>query len=240
MGRVWMTFCCWTLGFFLFGGISGYIGCKMLHPAPVVVSYVNDSRVAQLQAQIDLLKKEAIANKTTVYPQTPNSVESFTDTSGKYEKILSVLTEADLAVISQVVTTLKKRHPKLRTQALYRGVVSCAVAAKVHKVPFKQAVALALVESTFDFFAVSQANCKGLTQLSALIWRSYSPKYGVSGFSVFNPVANAVVGVGYLKELTRSHSGNTHRALVFYNGGSSGHSSCHLYAAKVLRLAATL
>lgn len=186
----------------------------------------------QLQLQVTKLKNELATSQHLLDKARVNKLQ--------YSTIAAVLTPADIEVITKVISTVKKRHPQLKTSAISRGVVSCAIAAKAHRVPLKQSVALALVESTFNVLAVSRANCKGLTQLSTLVWRSYAPRYGMDMFSVFNPVANAVVGVGYLKELTRSHSGNIHRALVFYNGGSSGANSCHRYAAKVLQVAAEL
>lgn len=155
----------------------------------------------------------------------------------KYQEILDLLTDEDLAVIKALTEKLQKKHTTLpREQSLY-ALTASMVASKYHGVNFNYASALIWCESTFRVQVDSYAQCKGLTQVSSLVWRVWGKKYGMDAFSIYNPFANAIVGIGYYGELRDSHSGNISRALAFYNGGSVGGASSRQYASKVISVA---
>lgn len=155
----------------------------------------------------------------------------------KYEDVFQFITEEDLIIIKTLSNKLLEKHSTLPSERVFPALFACMVAAKYHDVSFERAAALAWRESTFNYAAVSSANCKGLTQVSSLVWRVWGEKYGMDEFSVYNPLANAVVGIGYYKELKVSHKGNAERALSFYNGGSTGGESSRNYARLVLKTA---
>lgn len=161
-------------------------------------------------------------------------LEKYKRIEQRYGKLLRVLDEYDLAVINEIVYNILRKHPTLNSQVVSKSVLACSIAAKAHNVSLEKAVALAYVESTLRYGSKSDASCKGLTQLSSLIWKAYGSRYGMNRFSVYNPFANAMVGIGYYKALLDSHKGNTERALAFYNGGVSYGKQSLIYAKKIL------
>ena len=77
-------------------------------------------------------------------------------------------------------------------------------------------------------------NCRGLTQVSRRIWNTYSTALRLSMYSIENPFANSMVGTSYLKALYHSYSGNYHRALQHYNGGTRFSGATHQFANVVI------
>lgn len=169
--------------------------------------------------------------------QKLQQLKQYEQINEKYGEILSVLSVTDLEIIRKIAHNVSQTHPTLSPAEVQRSVFACSFAAKYHEVSVEKAVALAYIESTFRPTSKSSAACRGLTQLSSLIWRVYGEKYGMDTYDVYNPFANAVVGVGYLAALISSHKGNEERALAFYNGGGKFGQASVRYAQTVLRVA---
>ncbi len=165
------------------------------------------------------------------------ALQQYQQIEEQYGDILRVLTPTDLEIIRKIANNVIKTHPILSPSTVKRSIFACSVAAKYHNVPVEKAVALAYIESTFKHRSKSIAACKGLTQLSSLVWRVYGEQYGMDSYDIYNPFANAVVGVGYFTALVKSHKGNEERALAFYNGGGNFGQSSIFYARKVLNVA---
>lgn len=206
----------------------------------VFLAYCGVAVVQQATAVSSLspeLQSSVFAMATPDYSSLQRKVqelEKYRRIEQRYGKLLRVLNEADLAVINEIVFNILRKHPTLNSQVVSKSVLACSVAARAHNISLEKAIALAYVESTLRHGSKSDASCKGLTQLSSLIWKVYGDRYGMSRFSVYNPFANAMVGIGYYKALLDSHKGNVERALAFYNGGGNYGKRSLVYARKIL------
>ncbi len=155
----------------------------------------------------------------------------------QYRPVIDMVTDEDLEVIQTLTDSLDEKHSTVPRERIFYALLASMVAANYHNVDFNRAAALAWRESTFNPQAVSSANCRGLTQVSGLVWRVWGKKYSMDQFSVYNPFANAVVGIGYYRELKDSHRGNKERALAFYHGGNAAGETSFRYARHVLATA---
>lgn len=89
-------------------------------------------------------------------------------------------------------------------------------------------VSVMAVESRFDYMATSSTGAKGLMQVVPS-WH----KEKIAVAEVYDPVANIKAGTKIIREYLNAHGGNTHAALLNYNG-SLGIPGAN-YDARVLR-----
>ena len=145
------------------------------------------------------------------------------------------ISSKDIQLLYKLVSYIKTNvNSELAEKQAVHNVLACLVASRVAEVPLSHVLALVHTESTFRSAAVSSMNCRGLTQVSRRIWNTYSAALQVSMYGIENPFANSVVGASYLKALYRSYSGNYHRALQHYNGGTNFSGATYRFANVVL------
>lgn len=73
-------------------------------------------------------------------------------------------------------------------------------------------------ESTFNRYAKSSANCRGLMQLNPKWHIARMIKLGVT--DMYDPYGNILLGMDYLSELIKCTNGDEYLAIMLYNEGS--------------------
>ena len=164
---------------------------------------------------------------------TTEKLSSLEDELLFYRKL--PISSKDMQLLQKLVSHVKTSvNSKLTDEQIFRNVLACLVASRISDVPFSHVLALVHTESTFRSTAISSMNCRGLTQVSRRIWNVYSTALQLGMYSIENPFANSMVGTSYLKALHRSYSGNYHRALQHYNGGTRFSGATHQFANVVI------
>jgi hypothetical protein len=79
------------------------------------------------------------------------------------------------------------------------------------------ALAIAEVESNFNYQAISHAGAKGVMQIMP---ETAEQVFGVSRRRLFDPNVNIELGVKFIKKLLKRYDGRLDIALSHYNGGS--------------------
>ena len=206
--------------------------------------YHVDKMYKELQLKIDRIDVHVLKEKSAQDAHTILRLEKQLTTT--IEKLSSLedellfyrklpISSKDMQLLQKLADYIKTSvNSKLTDEQIYRNVLACLVASKVSEVPLSHVLALVHTESTFRSTARSSMNCRGLTQVSRRIWNTYSTALRLSMYSIENPFANSMVGTSYLKALYHSYSGNYHRALQHYNGGTRFSGATHQFANVVI------